>query len=381
VNTIAGPAAVREQFTRVFRAEPAVVTSAPGRVNLIGEHTDYNGGFVLPMAIPQRTWVALARRPDNRARAASANLDGGSRVREFEVGREEKTRSWIDYVQGVTRAAREAGADIAGYDLVIDSDVPLGSGLSSSAALEVSVLRGLRELFALPFDDVAIAKIGQRAENDFVGAPVGIMDQMAASLADAHTALFLDTRSLRYEQLLLPTGAALIVINSGVAHSHASGDYRTRRAECERAAAALGVPLLRDLGVGDLHTVMALPDPLGRRARHVITENQRVLDAVAAIKHADLAALGALFNASHASQRDDYEVSVPDVDRLVRIAQAEPGVYGARLTGGGFGGSIVALTDESNAAGAAGRIAAAYAKGGTPKPTVLVPQHDPSGAS
>jgi galactokinase len=374
VRTNAGSTEVREQFARVFRAEPDVVASAPGRVNLIGEHTDYNGGFVLPMAIPQRTWAALARRSDGRVRAASANLDNGHRVREFAVGAEEKTRSWIDYVQGVTRAAREAGAGIGGYDLVIDSDVPLGSGLSSSAALEVSVLRGLRELFDLSLDDVALAKIGQRAENDFVGAPVGIMDQMAASLADAHTALFLDTRSLGYEQLPLPTGAALIVINSGVAHSHASGDYRTRRAECERAAASLGASLLRELGVEDLHRVMALPDPLGRRARHVITENQRVLDAVTAIKRGDLAALGALFNASHASQRDDYEVSVPDVDRLVRIAQGEPGVYGARLTGGGFGGSIVALTDEPNAAGAAEHIAVAYAKGGTPKPTVLVPQ-------
>jgi galactokinase len=378
---IAGPSEVREQFTRVFRGEPDVVVSAPGRVNLIGEHTDYNGGFVLPMAIPQRTWAALARRSDNRARAASANLDGGHRVREFEVGREERTRSWIDYVQGVTRAAREAGADVGGYDLVIDSDVPLGSGLSSSAALEVSVLRGLRELFGLSLDDVAIARIGQRAENDFVGAPVGIMDQMAASLADAHTALFLDTRSLVYEQLPLPPGAGLVVINSGVAHSHASGDYRTRRAECERAASALGVPLLRELGVEDLHRVMALPDPLGRRARHVITENQRVLDAVAAIKRADLAAVGALFNASHASQRDDYDVSVPDVDRLVLIAQREPGVYGARLTGGGFGGSIVALTDEPNAAGAAERIAAAYAASGTPRPTVLVPQGGQSRAA
>lgn len=370
----AGPSEACEQFSRVYHDEASVVQSAPGRVNLIGEHTDYNGGFVLPMAIPQRTWAALTRRPGTRVRVASASLGSGDRVRDFQLGAEAPTRTWIDYVQGLTRALREAGFTLDGFDLMIVSDVPLGSGLSSSAALEVSVLRGLRELLALSLDDVALARIGQRAENDFVGAPVGIMDQMAASLADDHTALFLDTRSLTYEQVPLPGGAALIVINSGVAHNHASGDYRTRRAECERAAAALGVPLLRDLGITDLPKVMALPDPIDRRARHVITENQRVLDAVAAMKQGDLRALGALFTASHISQRDDYEVSVPDVDRLVQIAEAEPSVYGARLTGGGFGGSIVALVDKQSAASVAARVAATYASSGASTPAVLVPK-------
>jgi galactokinase len=368
------PAAAREHFTRLYSRAPQVVTSAPGRVNLIGEHTDYNGGYVLPMAIPQRTCAAAARVDGNLARAASRNLATSDRIREFTVGSEVVTRTWVDYVQGVTQALARDGYAIGGFDLAIVSDVPLGSGLSSSAALEVSVLRALRDLFSLVLDDVRLAQLGQRAENEFVGAPVGVMDQMAASLADDHTALFLDTRTLQYEQVPLPSGAALAVINSGVAHNHASGDYRTRRAECERAAQALGVPQLRDLYMEDLPRVERLPEPIGRRARHVITEDHRVLDSVAAMKAGDLRRLGELFNASHASQRDDFEVSVPEIDLLVSLAQAERGVYGARLTGGGFGGSIVALVENDAASAVATRVAAAYGDRSGRRATVLVPQ-------
>ncbi len=373
----ASDAAVREHFRRMFHREPDVVVSAPGRVNLIGEHTDYNGGYVLPMAIPQRTWVAVAQASDHHARASSRNLGGGDRIREFSVGGEVVMKSWIDYVQGVTQALARDGYALGGFDLGIVSDVPLGSGLSSSAALEVAVLRGLRDLFGLAVDDVRLAQLGQRAENDFVGAPVGVMDQMAASLADDRTALFLDTRTLRYEQVPLPAGGALVVINSGVAHNHASGDYRTRRAECERAAAALGVPQLRDLGPADLPRVAALPDPLARRARHVVTEDERVLESVAAMKAGDLRRLGELFTASHASQRDDFEVSVPEIDLLVDLAHAEPGVFGARLTGGGFGGSIVALVEAGGDAGIGERVARAYRQRSGQTPTVLVPQSQP----
>jgi galactokinase len=279
----------------------------------------------------------------------------------------------------VTQALARDGYAIGGFQLAIVSDVPLGSGLSSSAALEVSVLRALRDLFSLALDDVRLAQLGQRAENDFVGAPVGLMDQMAASLADDHTALFLDTRTLQYEQVSLPQGAALVVINSGVAHNHASGDYRTRRAECERAAQALGVPQLRDLSVDDMARIERLPDRIGRRARHVVTEDDRVLESVASMKAGDLRRLGQLFDASHASQRDDFEVSVPEIDLLVSLAQAEPGVYGARLTGGGFGGSIVALVEEDAALGVAGRVAAGYLDRSGHQATVLVPQRDIAG--
>jgi galactokinase len=373
----ASDAAVREQFTRIFHREPDVVVSAPGRVNLIGEHTDYNGGYVLPMAIPQRTWVAISHAADDHARASSRNLGGGDRIREFSVGGEVATRSWIDYVQGVTQAMARDGHAVRGFDLAIVSDVPLGSGLSSSAALEVAVLRGLRDLFRLELDDVRLAQLGQIAENDFVGAPVGVMDQMAASLADDRTALFLDTRTLQYEQVPLPDGGGLVVINSGVAHNHASGDYRTRRAECERAAAALGVPQLRDLGLADLPRVAALPEPLDRRARHVVTEDERVLESVAAMKAGDLRRLGELFAASHASQRDDFEVSVPEIDLLVDLASAEPGVFGARLTGGGFGGSIVALVEAGASAGIGERVARAYRERSGHTPAILVPQTHP----
>jgi galactokinase len=373
----ASDAAVREHFTRIFHREPDVVVSAPGRVNLIGEHTDYNGGYVLPMAIPQRTWVAISHAADDHARASSRNLGGGDRIREFSVGGEVATRSWIDYVQGVTQAMARDGHAVRGFDLAIVSDVPLGSGLSSSAALEVAVLRGLRDLFRLELDDVRLAQLGQIAENDFVGAPVGVMDQMAASLADDRTALFLDTRTLQYEQVPLPDGGGLVVINSGVAHNHASGDYRTRRAECERAAAALGVPQLRDLGLADLPRVAALPEPLDRRARHVVTEDERVLESVAAMKAGDLRRLGELFAASHASQRDDFEVSVREIDLLVDLASAEPGVFGARLTGGGFGGSIVALVEAGASAGIGERVARAYRERSGHTPAILVPQTHP----
>jgi galactokinase len=373
----ASDAAVREHFTRMFQRGPDVVVSAPGRVNLIGEHTDYNGGYVLPMAIPQRTWVAISHARDHHARASSRNLGGGDRIREFSVGGEVVTKSWIDYVQGVTQAVARDGYALGGFDLAIVSDVPLGSGLSSSAALEVAVLRGLRDLFRLELDDVRLAQLGQIAENDFVGAPVGVMDQMAASLADDRTALFLDTRTLQYEQVPLPDGGGLVVINSGVAHNHASGDYRTRRAECERAAAALGVPQLRDLGPADLPRVAALPEPLNRRARHVVTEDERVLESVAAMKAGDLRGLGRLFAASHASQRDDFDVSVRDIDLLVDLASAEPGVFGARLTGGGFGGSIVALVEAGASGGISERVARAYRERSGHTPAILVPHTAP----
>jgi galactokinase len=366
-------AQVQEAFTRVFRRPPSVAASAPGRVNLIGEHTDYNGGFVLPMAIPQRTWVAMSESGDDHVRALSVNLGDSSPIRAYRIGHEHRTSRWIDYVQGCTEALRKDGHTLRGFDLAVASDVPLGSGLSSSAALEVALMRGVRELFSLALDDVRIAQLGQRAENDFVGAPVGVMDQMAASLADEHMALFLDTRTLQHETVPLPSSAALIVINSGVAHKHASGDYRTRRAECERAAALLGVEQLRDLGVEQLPRLAALPAPLDRRARHVITENQRVLDAVAAMKAGDVKALGRLFDESHASQRDDYEVSVDEVDALVHVTRTQPGVFGARLTGGGFGGSIVGLVGASEAARIATAAADAYQQRTKLHATVLVP--------
>jgi galactokinase len=343
---------------------------APGRVNLIGEHTDYNGGFVLPTPIPQQTHVELTLVDTSTVRVGS---DQASAPAEYTLGHEQLRGDWLDYVQGLTWALRDAGCTFAGFDLRITSDVPLGAGLSSSAALEIAVLRALREAFALDLDDIRLARLGQRAENDFVGARCGIMDQMAVSLADAGAALFLDTRNLEFRQIPIPPAAELVVIHSGISHAISGGDYNTRRAECEAAARLLGVPQLRDVTPTDVLRLDDLPAPLGRRARHVVTEDARVLAAVQAMEANDVAGLGRLFDESHASMRDDFEVSVPEVDLLVGIAQADADVYGARMTGGGFGGAVVTLVAAGHGHQAGERITREYARRGDAQPKLLLP--------
>ena len=294
-------------------------------------------------------------------------------VHDSDLGRETRGRGWLDFVQGITWALAAEGHELSGFDCLIESDVPVGSGLSSSAALEVSLLRALRSAFGLRIDDVALARLGQKAENEFVGAPVGIMDQMASNLAGPGEALFLDTRTLAFERIPLPGTVELAVVDSSIAHRHSSGDYRTRRAECERAATLLGVPQLRDLDCREMKRIQDLPAPLDRRARHVVTENARVLEAVEALRAGDAARLGALFHASHQSMRDDYEVSIPEIDRLVEIAGAEPDVFGARLTGGGFGGSIVILTRAGTARQVARRLCERYEEEFGRHASILVP--------
>ena len=357
-------------FAALFGRSPPVTADAPGRVNLIGEHTDYNQGFVLPMPIPQRTVAELAPRADEQVRAASASLTG--EVEQYALGAETPGRGWLDYVQGLTWALRADGALILGFDLRLASSVPIGAGLASSAALEVAVLRALRAAFRLPLDDVELALLGQRAENEFVGARVGVMDQMAASLGVGGRALLIDTRSLEHRSVALPAGAELVVIDSGVAHRNRAGGYNARRAECERACGLLGVRALRDLAAADLPQLAALPDPLARRVRHVVGENERVRAALAALEAGDVVRLGALLDASHASLRDDYEVSTPEVDRLVEIARAQPETLGARLTGGGFGGAIVALVGRGAAAAVAERITRGFTRQTGRSATVLV---------
>ena len=358
-------------FRDLYGRAPDATAAVPGRVNLIGEHTDYNGGFVLPTVIPQTTTVELGLRADRRVRVTSMNVEGPTV--EYDLGREERRRSWIDYVQGISWALRAAGHRLGGADIRIASSVPLGSGLSSSAALEMALLRAWRAALALDIADVPLARLGQRAENEFVGALCGIMDQMACSLAANGVALFLDTRTLDFDRIPLPAAADLVVINSGVSHSVAGGDYATRRRECEDACARLGIAQLRDVGVSDLDHLGVLPDTLRRRARHVILENQRVLDAVTALRAGDLPRLGGLFDASHASMRDDYEVSIAEIDLLVEIARRDARVLGARLTGGGFGGSIVALVQQGTGQDVAARIARNYDSQTGQHATVLVP--------
>jgi galactokinase len=347
------------------------VADAPGRVNLIGEHTDYHQGFVLPSVIPQRTRVQVTARSDRTVRATSREI--GPEVAEFTIGAEAVTHTWIDYVQGVTYALRNLAATLLGFALHVESDVPLGSGLSSSAAVEVSVLRALRQLYDLSFDDVELARIAQRAETEFVGAPVGIMDQMACSLGAPREALFLDTRTLTYQRVLLPAAAELVVINSGVRHSHAGGEYALRRRESFEAAAMLGVAYLRDVTVEQLSRATNVRETLVRRARHIVTENQRVLDTVTALAAGDLVRVGTLFYASHESMRVDYEVSTPAIDALVEWAKADADVYGARLTGGGFGGSVVMLARAGTGGRVASRILERYQQRGEHHGSILLP--------
>lgn len=362
-------------FAAIFGREPDVAASAPGRVNLIGEHTDYSGGYVLPTPIPQRAWVELAVREDRQVRVATMDLGAPGEVSEYRLGQEQRRQSWLDYAQGVTAVLLRDGWGVGGFELRIASDVPPGAGLSSSAALEVAVMRGLRELFGLALDDVAIARLGQRVENEFVGAPVGIMDQMAASVGETGSALFLDTRSLASERVALPPEIELLVVDSAVKHSHAGGEYRQRRRELEEAAGRLGVGLLRELE-GREDAVEALPEPLRRRARHVVSENRRVLAAVAALRDGHAERLGDLLREGHASLRDDFQISVPEIDLLVALAEAEPGVHGARLTGGGFGGCIVAVCARGAAADAGRRVVEQYRERSGRHGAVLVPGTD-----
>jgi galactokinase len=378
-------------FRALFGRNAEVAGDAPGRVNLIGEHTDYNAGYVLPSAIPQRTRVELARRDDDVVRVVTAGVAGDAQrggdaedipgvnvPAEFRLGAESRRGAWIDYVQGCTAALAHAGHAIGGFDAAISSTVPPGAGVSSSAALEVSLLRALRAAFDLALDDVALALLGHDCENRFVGARVGIMDQMAASLCTTTTALLLDTRTLAWECVALPDAAELVVIHSGVTHSHASGTYNARRDECERAARLLGISALRDTGEHAIGAIAKLPAPLDRRARHVVTENARVLATVAAMRNGDSARVGELFRASHASLREDYEVSVAEVDTLVEIACNDADVYGARITGGGFGGSVVILAQRGRAGAAAERIARAYRTATAREPAILMPEREPS---
>jgi len=337
-------------FVRAFGRAPQARADAPGRVNLLGEHTDYNEGYVLPTSIPQRTRVAVAHGTGTRFRLHSDNLAAAATFTLDRVPAEPFAR----YVFGALRVLAERGVAVAPLDIGVASDVPIGAGLSSSAALTVAVVRAVRALLKLDLDDVGVAEIAHRAENDYAGVRCGILDQMACSLLEGRAMLFLDTRTLARSLLPLPPGAEILVLDSGVSRSLAASGYNQRRAECEAASRQLGVPALRD---ATLAAVATLPEPLRRRARHVVTENAR---ALAGAQGVDAAAFGALMAASQRSLRDDYEVSVPALDELVALLEEDPDVYGAKLTGAGFGGACVALCREGRAADAGHRALARY---------------------
>jgi galactokinase len=338
----------RRGFAATFGADPAGIWSAPGRVNLIGEHTDYNDGFVLPLAINRRTVAALGPRDDRVLRVASAFADEVAEIRLDEL-EPAALSGWAAYPLGVAWAFGRFGVDlraVPGMDLFLESDVPVGAGLSSSAALESAVALALNDVWQAGLDRRTLARLGQLAENEAVGAPTGIMDQSAVLLGRRDSAVFLDCRSL--ESRVVPLGFAdagleLVIIETGVKHSHATGGYAERRASCEAGAAALGATSLRDVTVDDLPRARQLLDDVTfRRVRHVVTENQRVLDTVRILQSEGPRAIGDLLDASHVSMRNDFEISVPELDLAVETAQ-QHGAIGARMTGGGFGGAAIAL--------------------------------------
>jgi galactokinase len=341
-------------MVEAFRARtgqlPAGVWAAPGRVNLIGEHTDYNDGYVMPFALAQRVMIAAAPRDDGTWSVTSLNNDSTKIFSAADLN--PGMAGWQAYVAGVVWALQDAGHRVAGADLVLTSDVPEGAGLSSSAALECAVLTALADLNDLDIVGIERAKLARRSENVFVGAPTGLMDQTASTLCTAGHALFFDCRTDAAEQVLFDTtsaGLEILVLDTKTPHALVDSEYAARRASCEEAARLLGIPALRD--VTDLDAALdQLPDPvLKRRVRHVVTENARVLEAADVLRAGRIADLAPLLDASHESMRDDFEITVPQVDLAVKTARAS-GAPGARMTGGGFGGCIIALVELGDSA-------------------------------
>jgi galactokinase len=369
-------ASAQHLFAEYYGRRPVGVWSAPGRVNLIGEHTDYNDGFVFPFAIDRRTTVAVGDRDDRLVRVASTFSPDVVEVHLDELT-PDAVSGWAAYPLGVVWAFGEHGADLAharGVDLHVDSDVPIGAGLSSSAAIECAVALALDEHWGLGFDRPTLAKIGQLAENRVVGAPTGIMDQSASLLGEADSGVFLDCRSLDADVIPLgfaEAGLSLLVIDTRVSHSHATGGYAARRASCEAGAQALGVESLRWVDVDDLDRARELlDDETFRRVRHVVTENQRVLDTVRTLREQGPGAIGPLLDASHVSMRDDFEISVPELDLAVETAQAN-GAVGARMTGGGFGGAAIALAADDLVPVIARAVREAFAERGHREPAIF----------
>jgi galactokinase len=340
--------AIRAAYEQHYGIHPRLIVRAPGRVNLIGEHTDYNDGFVFPAAIDRATYVAARPRTDDTVRVLASDL---GETDAFVLGTIERSaeRPWSNYVRGVVKALLVAGHPLAGADLLIASDVPRGAGLSSSAALEVAVGYAFQLMNRLNLLGEELALLAQGAENNFVGVQCGIMDQLIAALGQAGHALLIDCRDLSYRPVPLPSDVEIVIANSNVHHELGDSGYNQRRRECAEAVRLFKqwypkITALRDVSLAQFQAHEAeLPEPVRRRARHVISENQRVLDGAAALEAGDYARFGVLMYDSHRSMRDDYEVSVPEIDTLVELARGVPGVYGSRLTGGGFGGSTVSL--------------------------------------
>lgn len=339
-------------FTERFGAAPRLF-SAPGRVNLIGEHTDYNDGFVLPIAINRKTVVAAAPRNDQKIQVHSLTLKESADIDLADKERG-KSKRWVNYVRGIAEVLIELGVPIGGANLAVDSDVPIGSGMSSSAALEMSVGTALVALAGVDVYLLQLALAAQRAEHEYAGTKSGLMDQLAAGFGRRGHALFIDCRSMERTAIPLNLGdTAIVVCNTNVKHDLATSEYNERRAECERGVELLrehlpGIKALRDVSVSNFNRCGGeLPDVIRRRVRHVVTENERTVAAAEALRKSDVVRFGELMGRSHASLRDDYEVSCRELDLMVEIAMQQTGVAGARMTGGGFGGCTVNLVAEN----------------------------------
>ncbi len=368
---------IRKMFAAHFGRPADVVTRAPGRVNIIGEHTDYNDGYVLPMALEQNTWVACAPREDDSACVVSAELDD-RQTWPLSAWDRATAPHWTSYVAGIAALLRVRGARLGGFDMLLTSEVPVGSGLSSSASLEVSTALALAQLAGEPIDARELADLCRTAEHEFAGVPCGIMDQYISVLGKADAALLLDCRSREYEHIPLALGDhTVLIVNSGVRHELAAGEYAKRQRECGVALEYFQklqpeIKSLRDVTVEMVRRHAAQMNPAAAaRALHVTSENERTLATAAALRHKDLAAVGPLLAESHRSLRDDYQVSCAELDMLVDIVSAVDGVVGARMTGGGFGGCIVAIASETCVENVAAELRRQYDTAGAAKSTII----------
>jgi galactokinase len=351
---------MQQAFENYFHAKPVFIARAPGRVNLIGEHTDYNDGFVLPMAIDHAVWIALRPRDDSVVRIHSLDLKLAA---DLELDSLSKGEGWVEYLKGVAHVLQVAGYKLKGWEGVMAGDVPIGAGLSSSAAVELATARAFGCASGFEWDAVKMAKIGQRAENHWVGVNCGIMDQMASAASKAGHALFLDCRSLEIQHIPMPADVAVVVMDTSTRRGLVDSAYNERRSQCEEAARYFGVKALRDVSVDKFEErseKKEVNDAVWRRARHIITENQRVLDAIKAMQAGDIKTVGKLFNESHMSLRDDFEVTNEALNQIVESALEQEGCYGARMTGAGFGGCAVALVKKEKAQSFAEAVSTAY---------------------
>lgn len=368
---------VKTAFSSVFAYGPSHIVQAPGRVNLIGEHTDYNDGFVLPCAINYQTVVAASKRNDTRVRVVAVDYD--NETDEFDLTKDIRfveNKMWANYIRGVMKSLLSRGYEFQGLDIAVSGNVPQGAGLSSSAALEVVVGQSVKVLYNLEISQAEIALNGQQAENEFVGCHCGIMDQMISAQGLEHHAMLLDCRTLETQSVSMPKDMSIVIINSNKKRGLVDSEYNTRRRQCEDAARILGVKALRDVSLAQLNEkIDVLDETVAKRARHVISENARTVEAADALRNNDLKRMGELMAQSHVSMRDDFEVTVKEIDILVEIVKEVIGTQGGvRMTGGGFGGCVVALVPPFLVDDIKAMVAAKYQKATGLKETVYVCQ-------